>query len=209
MTIISRETLNAGSYGPYESFTVKVSPAYETRFTDVQIGHTFLGDVEWLAEQGITAGCNPPSNTRFCPSDAVTRGEVAAFLARALSLPASTADFFVDDNASVFQANINSLAAAGITRGCNPPTRDRFCPTQNVTRGQIAAFLSRAFGYTYDDGLDPFLDIETSIFKRDINLLRTAGITKGCFSGEGVINFCPDSYVTRGQMAAFLHRAMG
>ncbi len=51
---------------------------------------------------------------------------------------------FVDDDASIFQADIERLAAAGITKGCNPPTNDRFCPDSNVTRGQMAAFLHRA-----------------------------------------------------------------
>jgi hypothetical protein len=38
------------------------------------------------------------------------------------------------------------LAAAGVTNGCNPPSNDRFCPDSYVTRGQMAAFLVRAFG---------------------------------------------------------------
>ena len=44
----------------------------------------FEGDIEWLAATGITAGCNPPDNTLFCPDDPVTRGQMAAFLRRAL-----------------------------------------------------------------------------------------------------------------------------
>jgi hypothetical protein len=44
----------------------------------------------------------------------------------------------------VFAADIAALAQAGITRGCNPPTNDRYCPDDNVTRGQMAAFLTRA-----------------------------------------------------------------
>ena len=36
-----------------------------------------------------------------------------------------------------------ALAAAGVTRGCNPPVNDRFCPADLVTRGQMAAFLYR------------------------------------------------------------------
>jgi len=31
-------------------------------------------------------GCNPPTNDRFCPNDYVTRGQMAAFLARGLDL---------------------------------------------------------------------------------------------------------------------------
>jgi hypothetical protein len=50
----------------------------------------------------------------------------------------------VDDDGSIFEADIAKLAAAGITRGCNPPVNDRFCPTDPVTRQQMAAFLHRA-----------------------------------------------------------------
>lgn len=30
-------------------------------FEDVPPGHTFAEDIEWLADQGITRGCNPPT----------------------------------------------------------------------------------------------------------------------------------------------------
>ncbi len=69
---------------------------------------------------------------------------MAAFIDRALGLPDTTEDFFVDDDGSVFEQHINNLAAAGITRGCNPPDNDEFCPTQPVSRGAMAAFLFRA-----------------------------------------------------------------
>jgi len=77
----------------------------------------------------------------------VTRGQMAAFLVRALDLrsPADS-DRFVDDNGSEFQHDIEALAAAEVTLGCNPPTNDRYCPTEVVTRGQMAAFLHRALG---------------------------------------------------------------
>ena len=68
---------------------------------------------------------------------------MAAFLARALDLAPGVGDPFSDDDGSVFETSIGALAAAGITRGCNPPVNDRFCPESAVTRGQMAAFLSR------------------------------------------------------------------
>ena len=56
-------------------------------------------------------------------------------------------DYFVDDDDSVFEGDINALAEAGITRGCNPPVSDRYCPDGSITREQMAAFLRRAFDY--------------------------------------------------------------
>ncbi len=113
------------------------------RFTDT-LGSVFADDIDWLAETGITKGCNPPSNDRFCPDLPVTRGQMAAFLVRALGFTDRGSVDFVDDDNSIFEADIEKLAAAGITRGCNPPTNDRFCPDSYVTRGQMAAFLRRA-----------------------------------------------------------------
>ncbi len=51
---------------------------------------------------------------------------------------------FNDDDGSIFEDAIEKLATAGITRGCNPPENTRFCPTDRVTRQQMAAFLNRA-----------------------------------------------------------------
>ena len=138
----------------------------------------------------------------------MTRGQMAAFLTRALSLTDRLDDPFVDDDESIFQADNEKLAAAGITKGCNPPDNDRYCPDSKVTRGQMAAFLVRAMGYTSDGGGNVFVDDDGSIFEVDIDKLATAGITKGCNPPTNS-NYCPTSNVTRGQMAAFLHRALG
>ncbi|MEA2002787.1 MAG: S-layer homology domain-containing protein, partial [Actinomycetota bacterium] len=176
-------------------------------FDDVEDTSLFAESIEWLAGVGVTQGCNPPTNTRFCPNDVVTRGQMAAFLVRALSLPAASGIDFVDDNGSVYESNIERLAAAGITRGCNPPTNDRFCPDDVVTRGQMAAFLTRALGLPAATGID-FTDDNDSVFESSIESLAAAGITRGCNPPTND-RFCPDDVVTRGQMAAFLHRALG
>jgi hypothetical protein len=112
--------------------------------TDIE-DSTFVNDIIWLADAGITAGCNPPVNDRFCPDNNVTRGQMAAFLVRFLGLTDDGGgNKFVDAEGSVFEDDIAKLAAAGITAGCNPPTNDRYCPDNNVTRGQMAAFIRRA-----------------------------------------------------------------
>ena len=117
-------------------------------------------------------------------------------------------DRFIDDDDSIFEADIEWMAAEGITAGCNPPANDRFCPDALVTREQMAAFLVRALGYTDDGGGDLFTDDDGSIFEGDIDRLGTAGVTKGCNPPLNT-QFCPGANVTRGQMAAFLHRALG
>ena len=169
-------------------------------------GNIHEGAIEAIAAAGITKGCNPPANDRYCPADSVTRGQMAAFLARALDLGPSNQDYFTDDTSSVFEAQINSLAAVGITKGCNPPDNDLFCPGDLVTRGQMAAFLVRAYGYSDDGGGDRFGDDDDSVFEPSIDRLATAGITKGC---NPPVNdsYCPDRTVRRDEMATFLARA--
>lgn len=93
-----------------------------------------------LAAAGVTNGCR---TGRYCPTSTVTRGELATFIMRALGLQLSSRDYFSDDNGSVHEPAINAVAAAGISTGC---TSGRFCPTQSVTREQMAGFLANALG---------------------------------------------------------------
>jgi hypothetical protein len=192
--------------GKVESGRLNAGRALTHKFIDT-LGNQFEADIEWLADEGITTGCNPPVNTEFCPHDDVSRGVMAAFLVRALSLPAATTDYFTDDDGSTFEDDINKLAEAGVTKGCNPPANTLFCPDGIVNRGQMAAFLVRALGLSDDGGGDLFVDDDESIFEEDIDKLGTAGITKGC-NPPANDEFCPDNDVSRGAMAAFLHRSL-
>jgi hypothetical protein len=194
--------LSGNAPGPLEPVASTGGP-----FTDVPLDHVFVSAIRRLADAGITKGCNPPENTRFCPSDFVTRGQFAAFLVRAMSLPEYTGpDRFSDDDDSVFEGAIERLAQAGVTVGCNPPDNTRFCPDSRVTRGQMAAFLVRALASPEYTGADRFGDDNDSVFQDAIERLAQAGVTVGCNPPTNS-SFCPDSHVTRGQMATFLVRA--
>ena len=170
-------------------------------------GNTHEGAIEAIAAEGITLGCNPPANDRYCPDDVVTRATMAAFIARAFDLPPTTTDWFIDDDGSTFEADINRLAEAGITRGCNPPANDRFCGDDPVRRGPMAAFIARAFGYPSVDA-DSFADDDASIFESDIERIAAVGVTRGC-NPPANDRYCPDDVVTRDTMASFLARALG
>lgn len=187
--------------------SVRVSPYISAvidppGFDDI-VGHLFEADIDWALAENITKGCNPPANTMFCPDDEVSREVMAAFLNRYLDLPAATKDHFSDDNGSIFEDDINRLAEAGITKGCGGT---KFCPHNVVDRGQMAAFLVRAFGLKGDGGGDLFIDDDGSIFEHDIDILGNAEITRGCNPPTND-RYCPDLAVDRGAMTAFLHRA--
>lgn len=171
-------------------------------------GNVHEAMIEAIAAAGITQGCSlaGSSPVRYCPSDVVSRGQMAAFLVRAYSLPASSEDTFVDDDYSLFEGDVEALAAAGVTLGCNPPVNDHFCPEDVVTRGQMAGFLVRAAGLAPADG-NPFGDDDGSVFEGDIEALAAAGVTRGC---NPPVNdrFCPGQPVRRDEMASFLGRAL-
>ena len=115
----------------------------DSRFTDVE-DSWYVPYIERMADLEITVGCRtePP---RFCPDQSVSRGQMAAFLARALDLPpASSAGFTdVDYETNVHAKNIDSLAASEITVGCRTEPL-RYCPSRPTSRAHMATFIYRA-----------------------------------------------------------------
>ena len=174
-------------------------------FVDVDNMSSHAASINAVLAAGITTGCstNPLS---YCPDKPVTRAQMATFLTRALKLTDAADAGFVDvDNASSHADSINAVYAAGITTGCgqNPLS---YCPDSHVTRAQMATFLTRALKLTEaaDAG---FVDVDnTSSHADSINAVYAAGITTGC--GQNPLSYCPDSHVTRAQMATFLTRAL-
>ena len=158
-------------------------------------GSIHEGFTEAIGFVGITRGC---AAALYCPTRSVNRGQMAAFLVRALGLPIVGGNSFADDDGSTFEPEIQTLAAAGITTGCAP---GRFCPDAAVTRGQLATFLGRALLLTGTPA-DRFGDDNGSVHEVAINRLAAAGITTGC----GPAAFCPSFPVSRAQMATLLGR---
>ncbi len=179
-------------------------PMPSSGFWDVDDSHAFTEDVAWLAQEDVTRGCNAPWNDEFCPDDPVTRGQMAAFLVRALDLPTGDSPF-TDTTGSGFESEIDALYRSGITQGCDVGDPTRFCPDEQVTRGEMAAFLVRALDLAPAQSL--FTDAAGSVFEAEIGALAAAGITRGCDPFDAA-RFCPDEPVTRGQMAAFLRRPL-
>ncbi|MEX1004477.1 MAG: DUF4331 family protein [Acidimicrobiia bacterium] len=168
-----------------------------SRFTDDN-GNVHESAIEILAAAGITKGT---SATTYSPFRSITRGEMAAFINRAVNLPPSSVDAFADDNASPFEADINALAAAGITTGTTAST---FEPNRSISRGEMAAFLVRGFDLPASS-VDAFADDNASPFEADINALAAAGVTKG----TSATTYEPTRDVSRAEMASFVARWVG
>lgn len=117
-------------------------PPGTDRFTDDD-GSVHEPAIDALAAAGIVRGVSPG---RFGPHATVSRAQMASFLVRtyeyvaAQPLPASTVDHFDDDDGTAHEQAINQAAAAAFTSGVGPR---RFAPRGEVSRGQMATFLTR------------------------------------------------------------------
>ncbi|MGH8912496.1 MAG: S-layer homology domain-containing protein, partial [Acidimicrobiia bacterium] len=140
-----------GQMAAFLTRTLGITPPGVSTFDDT-VEHLFEADIARLADAGITRGCNPPDNSRFCPDEVVTRGQMAAFLVRAIDATAGTPEGFTDTKGHLFEHDIAVLAAFGVTKGCNPPTNSRFCPDEPVSRDQMATFLDRVHDIFYSPG---------------------------------------------------------
>ena len=71
-------------FGAAVQWTRTISPApASASFDDVPTNYWAFREIEALSNSGITGGCG---GSNFCPDDAVTRAQMAVFLARALGL---------------------------------------------------------------------------------------------------------------------------
>lgn len=170
-------------------------------FTDID-DNVHASNIRKIAARGVTRGCGT-SGTEYCPGDPVSRAQMASFLVRALKLPSSDVDAFRDDDGLSAEADINALAAAGVTTGCEGGRK--FCPAQRVRRDQMATFLANGFKIKASK-TDFFADDQRNTHRARINALAAAGITTGCNDLQS--RYCPSQNVRRDQMATFLAKAM-
>jgi hypothetical protein len=166
---------------------------------DDTAGTSYERAVEALVEAQILNGC---SDSRFCPDDRLTRGQVATILVRALELEPVDSSPFVDLEGDHHAANINALAASGIANGCE---RDRFCSTDPITREQLATLLAR--GFDLPAASTRHFDDLSASHGDNVDRVAEAGITSGC--AARLTSFCGGDNVLRWQTAVFVARTMG
>jgi hypothetical protein len=94
------------------------------QFADVPTTSPHHDDISAIANAGITTGCNPPTNTLYCPDIAVRRDQMASFMRRGLGRAA-----YSEYNAVV------------------PPTYDTAVGLISITPGLPAGALAGAAGF--------------------------------------------------------------
>ena len=109
-------------------------------FVDVSADAYYAKAVAWAVEEGIVSGT---SATTFNPDAVCTRAQSVAFLYRAFGEKVNKAAGFSDVSADAYYADavawaVENGVAIGIGGGL-------FAPDQDCARGQIVAFLYRAY----------------------------------------------------------------
>lgn len=131
--------------------------------------------------------------------------DIGSFLA-AVERPVCTGSeppsAFVDvSRTSVHVAGIDCVKWYEVALGVDA---ERFLPDRTLTRGEMAAFLTRVLdraGYQPPEELTaPFVDTEGTTHEASIAVIADAGIAGGVGDGR----FAPAATVTRAQMATFL-----
>ncbi|MBL8229179.1 MAG: S-layer homology domain-containing protein [Bryobacterales bacterium] len=112
-------------------------------FTDVPVTHPYFRFIQKLRELGITQGC---TETTYCPDAPVTRGQMAVFVTRSVhgdTFSFTPQPYFTDvQPAHPFFSYVQKMKDFGFTSGCSAT---EYCQTASITRGQMSAFIVRAF----------------------------------------------------------------
>ncbi len=184
------------------------TPVSMTRaFADVPAGHWADSWIHSLAGLGVTTGCG---GGLFCPDDELSRAQMAVMVVRIRRgtdfMPPAAIGLFGDVAADHWAAPyIEQLWADGITAGCGVEGEvPLYCPDAEVSRAQMAVFVCRARGWTPLTPTGRFADVPADHWAAGfIERLAEEGVTAGCSADS----FCPDSPISRAEIAVFLVRA--
>ena len=178
--------------------------------------YTLTTTARWISASYSAAGPNARSlKIQAAPNTSATARTATVWARnsardlqayRILQRPANGAQRFADVTSEhPFADHIQLLAEQGVATNCSP---NNFCPDAPMTRSELAVFLVRSYlkSDTFSFQATPyFSDVPASHPNfRYIQKVRELGFTLGCTA----TTYCPDSTVTRGQIAPFLVRML-
>lgn len=176
--------------------------------TDSSDKTSISGETDETVDNNSTKEDDPTTTTETNPKEQSEEVEIYS-LVRGKNLPKISVNLkalpvkhpgnspFRDINNNMFKNHINWIYSRGITTGYTPNT---YNPNANVTRGEMATFLHRLAG---SPGYKPPFNVYTDVsqYKNQILWLTATTVSNGTAP-----HYNPNGNVTRGQMAAFLHR---
>lgn len=149
-------------------------------------------------------------NGEYRPFEKISRGQFAAFIARALDLPEGEHAFPDVPQTATLANEINRAAAAGIVNGYPDKT---FRMNELVTREQMAQMIHNALLYKDVERTEAelqFTDLE-EIYEPFIAAVASNvhdEIIKGFPNVDGTYRFAPKEKADRAQAAAFIARML-
>ena len=164
-------------------------------FSDVPAGSFGFQWIQKMAELGITQGC---ATNLFCPNDQVTRDQMAVFLIRmrygaSYNFDYPSTPYFTDVGPASFGWSwIQRLKEDNITSGCTATT---FCPTNPVSRGDMATFVMRgAFNQLLPAGEPVLLSISptTIVHGADPEIFTLTGLNTNFVDGVTSLGAIPE-----------------
>ncbi len=183
------------------------TPGASDLFEDVPAGAGYESAVSWMIRHRVASGCAP---TRFCPEENLTRQQFVTFLWRAAGRPTpqfSGSRAFVDVTEGVYSDQAIGWAVSNrIILGCTPggfgDPQWRFCPTDPVTRGQMAALLYRHVEADYEGQPSRYTDVQPDDYFSDaVAWLTDFQVVPGCHTTR----FCPEQNASRAEAALFIY----
>lgn len=199
-------------------------PQQYAPFTDIE-GNQFEEAILCLAYALVTqGGAGGAPADQYVPQGEVRRDAMASFVVRLMDAadasdrgnavralpPYDGTPSFSDISGNTHEATISRLADAGIVKGgpAGAPA-DRYVPSGDVTRAQMASFLDRALEYLIGAPVtttdDYYSDDRGDVHEQSINDVSSVGIAAGRAPGT----YAPLGLVDRDNMAAFLARTLG
>jgi hypothetical protein len=172
-------------YNGTDNFTYNPTPY----FNDVTPSTFGFAWIQKMYELGITTGCGFGN---FCPTETVTRAEMAVFIIRA-RYAATTVftypeiPYFTDVQTGSFAFEwIQRLKEDSITSGCTDTT---YCPSEFVTRGDMAIFVMRGgFNQLLPAGTPLIVGVSpTTLTQGTSNTFTLTGTNTNFVQGQTVV----------------------
>ncbi len=185
------------------TYAEKPTPKPDVTFPDIAT-HWGRSMIEELATKNIILGLD---KDHFAPYDKLTRASAATLIVNALGLPDAPSTQFTDVVAnSWYEKKVGAAVKAGLVSGVG---NNRFAPSEEVDRNQIAVMIYNALKYKQKlpQGGTPiaFKDAAQiqSWAKDKVDVLSASGIMVG---SDGYLR--PDSITNRGEAAALIYKMM-
>ncbi|MFB1082156.1 S-layer homology domain-containing protein [Jeotgalibacillus sp. JSM ZJ347] len=187
--------------------TVSLSQSQNVRAMDDISNIRLKEEVTKMVEAGVISGY--PDGT-FRPTANVTRGQFAAFIARALALPEGRSSFPDVPSSANLYGDISRVTQAGIMDGL---TNGNFGMNQPISREQVALTIQGVLTYLDVPSIESdaaFTDesaFRSSVSLRAVKTSAAYGIISGKPDGDG-FRFDPTANARRDEAAAFISRLL-